>query len=251
MSADHPTVLTLPNTRLKDERAVIFLDVIRWVMSWRLRQNFAQIYVHGLPMAQQIAVDTGAVFTPNSVSQWDHNLFFEISELLSKHAFLFLPESDVNTRQFLRWCGIIPFNTDNSMLRASQLKQTHRLSQEPSQFWMFSQPRTMSTRRSTLQFQTCITTLSSHLEYPVIPVAIQYLYTTHRKPIAYLSFQDPLPHHCSTFDVEAAVKRGLDQIDNFHSGKNTSGFKGLYKRNLTEQQTLMSRLLSKLAAWRL
>ena len=251
MSADHPTILTLPSTRLKDERTVIFLDVVRWAMSWRLRKNFAQVYVSGIELAQQVAVETGVVFAPNHISAWDTNLFFELSELLSKHSFLFLPESDVNKRQFLRWCGVIPFNTDNSLLRTSQLRQVHRLCEEPSQFWIFSQQRKLSPRRNTLQLQTSVTTLSSHLEYPVIPVAIQYLYTSTRKPIAYISFQDPLPHHCSVLDVEAAVKRGLDEIDSFHSGKNTKVFKGLYKRNIVDKQTLFSKLLSRFAAWRL
>ena len=246
-----PTILTLPSVRLKDERSPIFLDVVRWLMSWKLRRQFEQIYVQNMEMAQAISVDGGAILAPNHVSNWDFRLFFELSELLSKHAFIFLPEHKVKLQAFLRWCGAIPFNIDTPTLTHALLRQTHRLCAEPTQFWMFSQHRPYPTNRSQLHLRHEVTKLSTHLELPIIPVAIQYLYRDSDKPIAYISFQDPLPHHCSVLDVEASIKRGLTAIDDVHIGKNKDNFTPLFKRNFKDKRSLMSQMLSHFAQWKL
>ena len=252
MTSDNfPTVLNLPKVRLKDERSPIFLDVVRWVMSWKLRRNFAQVYVHNMEMAQHISVDTGAIFALNHVSKWDISLFFELSELLSKHAYIFLPESILQHRSYFRWCGAIPFNASSPRLAHAQIRQTHKLCSEPTQFWMFPQHRPYSTHKSTLNFQPEVAILSSHLELPVIPVAIQYLYMDNEKPIVYISFQEPLPHHCSVTDMESSIKRGLTAIDDCHSGKDKDSFKALYKRKEGHPPRLFSRILSMIADWRL
>lgn len=252
MTSDNfPTVFNLPNVRLKDERSPIFLDIIRWMTSWKLRRNFAQIYIQNLEMAQSISVETGAVFALNHVSNWDISLFFELSELLSKHAFLFLPESQIQFKSYLRWCGTIPLNTDTPMLAHAQIRQTHKLSPEPTQFWMFPQHRNYSTHKPTLNFQPEIKLLSSHLEIPVIPVAIQYLYTDSEKPTVYISFQEPLPYHCSLTDIENSVKRGFTTIDTCHLSKDHKAFNALYKWNKTRLPSLFSQVLSMIAEWRL
>ena len=93
--------------------------------------------------------------------------------------------------------------------------------------------------------------LSTHLEIPIISVAIQYLYRDSDKPIAYISFQDPLPHHCSTLDIEASIKRGLTDIDSFHIGKNKDNFKPLFKRGLENKRSLISQAVSYFAEWKL
>ena len=95
---------------------------------------------------------------------------------------------------------------------------------------MFPQHRPYSTHKSTLNFQPEVTLLSSHLELPVLPIAIQYLYMNSEKPIVYISFQEPLPYHCSVTDMESSIKRGLTTIDDCHSGKDKDGFNALFKR---------------------
>ena len=252
MTSDNfPTILNLPKVRLRDERSHIFLDVIRWVMSWKLRRNFAQIYVQNMGMAQHISVETGAVFALNHISKWDLCLFFELSELLSKHAYIFLPDAQLQYQSFLRWCGAIPFNTATPRLAHAQIRQSHKLCLEPTQFWMFPQHRPYSTHKSTLNFQQEVTLLSSHLELPVIPVALEYLYMDSEKPIVYISFQDPLPHHCSVSDIESSIKRGFTAIDNCYLGKDKDGFRTLYKRKEGQTPKLLSRFLSRIAEWRL
>ena len=250
-SENFPTVLNLPKVRLKDERSPIFLDVVRWMMSWKLRRNFAQIYVENMEMAQHISVKTGAIFALNQVSNWDLNLFFELSELLSKHAYIFTPEPQLKHQSYLRWCGAIPLNVETPRLAQAQIRQTHKLCAEPTQFWMFPQHRPYSTHKSTLNFQPEIALLSSHLELPVIPVAIQYLYMDSEKPIVYVSFQEPLPHHCSVADMENSIKRGFTTIDNFYSGKDNDAFNALYKRKEGRSPSLLIRFLSAIAEWRL
>ena len=89
--------------------------------------------------------------------------------------------------------------------------------------WMFPQHRPYSTHKSSLNFQPEVTLLSSHL-LPVIPVSIQYLYMNSEKPIVYISFQEPLPHHCSVNDMESSIKRGFTAIDDCHSGKDKDTF---------------------------
>ena len=246
-----PTILTLPSVRLKDERSPIFLDVVRWVVSWKLRRHFAQIYVQNMEMAQAISVETGAIFALNHVSNWDYRLFFELSELLSKHAFIFVPEQQTQQQAFLRWCGAIPLNTETPTKTHAQIRQTHKLCTEPTQFWIFPQEHPYPTGKSHLQFRPEVTKLSSHLELPVISVAVQYIYRKSDKPIACISFQDPLPHHCSVFDIEGSIKRGLSSIDGFHIGKDKEGFTPLYKRGFIDKKPLLSRILSLFAQWKL
>ena len=246
-----PTILTLPTVRLKDERSPIFLDVVRWMVSWKLRRHFAQIYVQDMQIAQRIAVDTGAIFALNHISNWDFRLFFELSELMSKHAYVFVPEQKTQHQAFLRWCGAIPLDTDNPTLAHAQIRQTHKLCSEPTQFWIFPQHQPYPTNKTNLHFQSEVVKLSTHLELPVIPVSVQYLYRDGDKPSAYISFQDPLPYHCSVLDIEGSVKRGLTSIDNFHVGKDKDGFKPLYHGGSNKKASLTSRMLSYFAEWKL
>ena len=246
-----PTILTLPSVRLKDERSPIFLDVVRWIVSWKLRRNFAQIYVQNLDMAQAISIETGAIFALNHVSNWDFRLFFELSERIGKHAFIFVPEQKVRLQTFLRWCGAIPLNIDTPTLAHAQIRQTHRLCPEPTQFWIFPQHHPYPTNKSQLNLRSEVLVLSNHLEFPIISVAIQYLYQNDDKPIAYISFQDALPHHCSVVDIEGSIKRGLTSIDNFHLSKDKGDFKPLYKRSVKDRGSLTSRIVSYFAEWKL
>ena len=246
-----PTVLTLPSIRLKDERTVFFLDFIRLMMSWKLDSHVEQLYVQNMREIQELANETGVIIAPNHVSYWDSCLFFTLSEHISRRAFVFVAQSTLERLPFLRWCGAIPLNTQSRTQALAQLKQAHRLSTEPTQFWIFPQGEHRPPHLQPLRFKQGVTTLAHHLELPVVPVAIQYLYRDSEKPVAYVSFRPPLPHHCSVLDIEGEVKRGLTEIDQFHLGKNDDSFVPLYKRSTTKKENLPTRLLAWFASWRL
>jgi len=251
MSTPNPTVFQLPSIRLSDERSPIFLDVIRWMMAWKLDGHVEQLYIDNLHGAQEIANDTGAIIAPNHVSYWDSCLFFTLSELLSKRAFVFVKQDTLERLSFLRWCGAIPLNTNSSTQAHIQLKQGSRLCTDPTQLWIFPQGEHRPAHLSALRFKRGVTKLAEHTGLPIIPVAIQYLYKDGEKPIAYVSFRDPLPHHASVMDIEAEVKRGLQDIDAFHLGKDNDRFIAHYKRKVRERENLPTRILAWFALWRL
>ena len=67
------------------------------------------------------------------MSKWDICLFFELSELLSKNAYIFLPESLLQHHSYLRWCGAIPFNASTPRLAHAQIaKPTSCVRNRPS-----------------------------------------------------------------------------------------------------------------------
>ena len=247
---NHPTVLTLPNIRLKDERTVFFLDFFRLLMSWKLRGHIEQLYVQNMTLTQEVDIETGAVLAPNHISRWDASLFLTLSEHIGKRAFVFVPHTILAQFPFLRWCGAIPLYTEYPSQAIAQLKQTHKLSEEPTQFWIFPQGQYRPPHLPSLRFKEGATILANHVEYPVIPVAIQYLYRDSKKPTAYISFRPPLPYHCSVNDIEGSVKRGLKEIDQFHLGKPDDRFVPLYKRNPNKEH-LSTRILTWFSSWKL
>ncbi len=250
---NEPTILSLPTVRLQDERSVFFLDIVRWIMAWNLDSSVEQIFIQDLRMVQEIANDSGVVLIANRLSGLDQHLFFTVSEHISKRAFLFTEESALKKSPFLRWCGGIPLSHDSIAKQRSQLKQAHRLlsDDEPSQFWMYPQSTIRPPQMTNLKFEDSGCRLANHLELPIVPVSIQALYTKAIKPTIYVSFGAPLPFHASILDVEAEIKRGLNNINDFHAGKQKTGFEPLYKRPSTVRLPLWRRLLTKFAAWKL
>ncbi len=248
-----PTILSLPTVRLEDERSVFFLDVVRWIMAWNLDSSVEQIYIQDLRMVQEIANDSGAVLIANQLSGLDQNIFFTLSEHISKRAFVFIQESTLSRAPFLRWCGGVPLSHESMAKQRRQLHQAHRLlsEDEPTQFWIYPQTTIRPPQMTNLKFGDCGCRLAKHLELPVVPVSIQALHTKTIKPTIYISFGAPLPFDASTLDVEAEVKRGLDNINAFHTGKQKTGFEPLYKRRATVKQSLWRRLLTKFATWKL
>lgn len=219
MSKSQPTIFQLPTVRLSDERSPIFLDVVRWIMAWKLDGQVEQLYLDNLRGAQEIANDTGAIIASNHVSCWDRCLFFTLSELLSKRAFVFVKQETVEQSPYFRWCGALPLQTSSTTQAHIQLKQAARLCTEPTQLWIFPQGEPRPAHLSALRFKPGVTKLAQHTGLPIIPVAIQYLYNDSKRPILYVSFRDPLPYQASVQDIEAEVKRGLQDIDAFHLGK--------------------------------
>ena len=248
---DQNTVLTLPIVRVQDERSAVFLDVVRWMMWRKLRINLQQVYIYGLPHAQNICIEKGAVLTPNRQSYLDNPLFFLLSEKIGPRAFLYMAQTALSNNGYLRWCGAIPLNTMESHMGDAQLLQAHRLCSEPTQLWLFGEQQPSGMRPANLHARASL--LATGTDSPIIPVSIDYLYKDeNEQPIAYVVFSHPLSSTANRVEIEQSVQHGHQLIHQFHMGSDVEGFIPTFKRRVRPRRTsLFARVLGWFAKWKL
>jgi 1-acyl-sn-glycerol-3-phosphate acyltransferase len=231
-----------------DERRPIVLDIFRLIMGLKLKKNIHQMYVYGLANTQHLVNDTGAIIAPNHQSYWDSALFFYLSELLGKRAFVFMAEENLDNLAFFRWCGAIPLKIQSPSIAMAQLRTAFKIATEPTQFWIFPQGLHRPPHLRPLKFKKGVTTLASSTDYPIVPTAIQYLYQDDEQPNVYIHFGSPLSPHASPIDIEEAVSLGLEDIDSFYQNADSVEFTPLFKRP-APRRSWFTRALSRFAQW--
>ena len=237
------TTIDLPFVQPKDERIGWFYTLIRRIMVGKLAKGMEQVYIHNLKTSRELTTKKGAIIAPNHTSYWDSCLFFLLSHMLGNRSFVFVAKLTLERLPFLRWCGSIPLDTNSKGIALQQLIATKHLTSEPTQFWIFPQGEHRPINQP-LEFQKGVTVLAQSLVLPIVPVAIQYLYKDDEKPIAYVSFGNPLPFDASLDDIEQSVQHGLDDIQAFHMGRKAYDFIPLFQCSSKKQDDLATRILA-------
>ena len=145
---------------------------------------------------------------------------------------------------FLRWCGSLPINTRSKKDAIQQLIAAKSLHTEPSQFWIFPQGEHRPAHLSPLQFKKGVSILGQHLELPIVPVSINYLYKDSEQPIAYISFRSPLNPSCTIEEIEQEVALGLQDISSHHLGVESLEFKPFFPPSSQSNDDLPTKILA-------
>ena len=230
--------------RPSDERVGWFLRLIQNMMSRKLNQNMEQVYVHNLDAIKDLALDKGVIIAPNHACYWDSCLYFVLSRLLSDRAFVFVAKETLQRLPFLRWCGAVPINTHSKRKAIQQLIHAKPLYIAPTQFWIFPQGEHRPPHHQPLQFQKGVTILGQHLQLPIVPVSIDYLYKDSEQPIAYVSFRQPLPYTSTVEDIEREITTGLTKISSHHLGLEELEFAPVYPQSSNTNDDLATRMLA-------
>ena len=227
-----------------DERWPIFLSVIRNMMTRKLQRNVEQVLAYNIEQTKELARDHGVIIAPNHVAYWDSCLYFLLSGFLSTRSFVFVAQKTLQRLPFLRWCGALPLNTTSKEHSLLQLLHTTHLNNQPTQFWIFPQGEHRPTDRVPLKCKRGILLLAKHLKLPIVPTAIQYLYKDDESPIAYVSFQPPLPYDSTIEEIELSIQQGLDDSTKHHVGLGSKEFTPLFPSASPKTDDLATRILA-------
>ena len=227
-----------------DERVQWFYHWIRKMMSKKLTQHMEQVYIHNIDAISDLAKRSGVIIAPNHVSYWDSCLYFVLSHQLSTRAFVFVARDTLLRLPFLRWCGAIPINIHSKRRAIQQLISAKSLYTGPSQFWIFPQGEHRPPHLTPLHFKRGVSVLAQHLELPIVPVSINYLYKDSEHPIAYISFRSPLPHSSTIEEIESEIVLGLQDIHACHMGDDSRDFSPLYTPTRKSKDGLPTKILA-------
>ena len=232
------------NYSTKDERSPLFYRFIQWLMVRKLGQHLEQVYIHNLEEVQQLVSKESIIIAPNHVCYWDSCMYFLLSGLLSPRAFVFVAQATLRRLPFLRWCGSIPLNTDSKEQAVLQLKGVSNLNTEPTQFWIFPQGEHRPTQEVSLKCKRGVLMLAKDLKVPIVPMSIQYLYRDSEQPVAYISFQSPLPYTADISQLEQSLHQGLNASTKHHMGVETQTFVPHFPEAQPRTDDLPTRILA-------
>jgi 1-acyl-sn-glycerol-3-phosphate acyltransferase len=150
------------------------------------------------------------IFVPNHHGWFDGHLMYHAVTSLGKVTVDWIAEFDAFP--LFRFCGGLPFPSNDSSRRAATIRTTvRRMQQEKINLLLFAEG-VLHRPPEVLTFGKSLDLICRHVpEAHVIPVAIRYEHSMHERPEAYLLFGNPCPAQgLKSEEVRLKVKSLLD-----------------------------------------
>jgi 1-acyl-sn-glycerol-3-phosphate acyltransferase len=179
----------------------------------RLERAFERVRVHGLARAQALSASAPLLVVSNHTSWWDPLLVLHTSQhLLGADGHALMDAANLRRLPFFAMVGAFGVDLGDPGDGARAIRYAARLLDEARRLvWIFPQGRERPVTERPLAFQGGSAEIARVARRAVtLPAAIRYELGATEKPVAYLSFGDPLPPERDLARARAAQERAVE-----------------------------------------